>query len=107
MDQSTLVIIGAFLGMIVALWRIASWYQSKVDQAVSKVFEAFDRHKENVDKKLFWLQDINNNSFVRKDNCALQVDFFKTIYGDIKKDIEGVSQKIDTYMLNGKKTDGG
>lgn len=106
MNHSTLAIIGTFIGMIVCLWRIASWYQSKVDDTVSKIFKRFDEHKDGIDKKLFYLQDMNNKSFVRKDTCTLQTGVFKEMFGEIKDSIKSVENKIDTYMLNGKKTDG-
>lgn len=97
MDYSTITVMASFVGMLIGMWNIARAFRKDID----RVFVRFDDHKEDVDKKLFLLQDITSHNFVRRDNCTLQTEVFKGMFNDIKSSIISVDRKIDNIILKG------
>lgn len=91
--------------MCIALWKIARDFQDDLENTSELLFKRFDDHKDATDKKLIYIQELDDKKYQRSDICEIsRLNYAKNIE-EIKVLIKEYSTKLDK-LLEERRNDG-
>jgi hypothetical protein len=91
MEGSIGTIIGVILSLITILggfWKIAKGFRDDLKKTTDLLFQRFDTHKEAVDKKLFYLAEINDKKYTKLEICNVVRENTDKVLSDINRKLD-------------------
>lgn len=98
MDWQIIFVTASFVAMLGGVFKIARDFRNDLDENVKLLFKRFDAYKEQMDKKFLWQEEINDNKYMRLDNCGYIQNAFADKFDLLREDMKEMERKLDILL---------